>query len=120
MNDIVPMPGCGSCYHGGCNFDEICAEYLSEHPDRCPDRVPQNQPDTDKNSIVEPEPEPAAAEQAQSSDPVAENRTQVPPPVETKRSCSATPMIPGQPGIWALLVALFLGFSASVIRRQSR
>ena len=130
MQDIVPMPGCSSCYHKGCNFVPICDKYLAEHPDRCPDRPkPSNpQPEFDENNLPAPElndadvdntKQPAAGNAQPQPEPDA-NKTQVPPPVETKRSCAAMMYSRSQTGILALLAAFVMALLAYGYRRQSR
>ena len=123
MQEIAPMPGCGSCYRSSCDFGSICADYLSKNPDRCPERRPQDnqdKPALNGDENAQNDPEINEPEQVQTETGAIAAQPQVPPPVETKRSCSAMIMAPGQSGGWALLIAIFLGFSAFVMRRQSR
>lgn len=138
MQDIVPMPGCSSCYHGGCNFEPICAEYLAKNPGKCPDSAKQDNPnsDIDENHLPQPElkdsdvdntqpmpdnnVQPKADDNIQPKADTIEDHSQVPPPVESKRSCSAMMYSSGQTGVWAILAVLFAGFLAFVMRRRSR
>ena len=125
MEDIVPMPGCGSCYRKACDFEKICADYLNEHPDKCPNRVKPADLDKDPNALPEPELKDSDVDntqpQADNTQPQAgESAQQVPPPVENKRSCSAMVFASEQNGIWALMAAFMLGLLAYLVRRKCR
>ena len=122
MQDIVPMPGCGSCYHGSCDFKAICADYLAQHPDKCPDNTKPGDPDSDvdENNLPKPELSDSDVDNTQPKTDNIEDPSQMPPPVTNKRSCSAMIYSPGQTGIWAILVASLLGLLALIVRRRCR
>ena len=127
------MPGCGSCYHGGCNFNTICADYLKEHPDKCPGTAKPQRPEPDENNLPEPElndsqvdnsqpiPEQPPNDIAQNPQPeIAKDNAQVPPPAESKKSCSAMMYSSRQTGFLALLAAFVMAILAYVYRRKCR
>ena len=138
MQEIAPMPGCGSCYRKACNFEPICADYLAKNPQKCPDRPKPAapRPEIDENNLPAPElndsdvdntqpiadntPQPAPETNPQPEQQPAANNNQVPPPVQNKRSCSAMMFASGQTGLWALLAAFVLGLSAFIVRRRCR
>ncbi len=118
MQDIVPMPGCGSCYRKACDFEKICADYLNEHPDKCPNRVKPADLDKDPDALPEPELKDSDVDNSQPQ--AGTSAQQVPPPVETKRSCSAMMQTSGQTGLWALLAAFVMAVLAYFMRRRCR
>ncbi len=87
----------------------ICRKILT-----CPDRVPQDKPVLNGDENAQNEPEISEPENSQTA-----AQPQVPPPINPKRSCSAMPYMPDQTGVWAILLALLLGFVAVVRRRKS-
>ena len=118
MQDIVPMPGCGSCYRKACDFDKICADYLKENPSKCPDRAKPADPEKDPDALPEPELEDSEVDNSQpQTDAPAQ---QVPPPVETKRSCSAMIQTSAQNGLMGLLAAFVIALLAYGMRRRCR
>ena len=119
MQEIVPMPGCGSCYFGDCNFKAICADYLDKNPNKCPDKAKPNTPDgTSEVPQAEPNNTTADNSQTKPNDINFNDTSQVPPPVENKRSCSSIMYASDQTGIWALLTAFVFGLLL-VLRRRT-
>lgn len=132
MQQIVPMPGCGSCYFGGCDYEAICADYLAEHPNKCPGRVRDKdagklkaeledlETDGADTNNLKAELEDTEATGAEAGDSqVKPEVIDQPKPVENKRSCSAMMYASGQPGVWAILSALILGMLMIVRRRRA-
>ena len=149
MQQIAPMPGCGSCYFGGCDYEKICDDYLAEHPNKCPGRVKDKDAGKLKaeledleadgagtaNSSTAPNvPETDGADtshlKAELEDPEAmgedagdlQAKPEIidqPKPVENKRSCSAMMYASGQSGVWAIMSALIMGMLMIVRRRRN-
>lgn len=142
MQQIAPMPGCGSCYFGGCDYEAICADYLAEHPNKCPGRVRDKDAGKLKAELEDLEantgnlPTAPTVNGADTGNLKAELEDQEakadtgdsqakpevidqPKPVESKRSCSAMMYASGQPGVWAILSALILGMLMIVRRRRN-
>ena len=118
MKEIVPMPGCGSCYHGSCDYEAVCAAYLADNPDKCPGRQnADNSEPSDDASRQDNSPEKVAVVDKPNT---IEDQSQVPPPVATKRSCSAMMLVSGQTGIWAILSVLLLCSLTYLVRRRGR
>ena len=119
MEEIVPMPGCSSCYHSDCNWEEVCAKYLADNPNECPEKnAGSSNGEATKNADDEKtvgSANDAANPQADSNE--MNDKSQVPPPVESKRSCSALLYASEQPSVWALLLAFVLS-GLIVVRRR--